>query len=205
MAQALRRRPTLSRIGRSVSRLHGVAHHGVAEQFTTTVRSGTPRPLEARQGPLSSFTQNKTDQDQEGSVLHVEPLDAVDGTPVVDIKPYAYGWDSIFSARSARPMIDSRLPPAEQLPDGLRIARHVHGEACPGIVIGVRATLGAGARLPHLRTAMPRPADSRPWTRRSCSSSATCTCSSGTRTARDPRAFRSAVLRAGKRCTTADT
>ena len=77
------------------------------------------------------------------SILHVEPLDAVDGTPVVDIKPYAYGWDCIFSARSARPMIDPRFASAELLADALRMARNFHGEACPGIVIGVRATLAA--------------------------------------------------------------
>jgi formylmethanofuran dehydrogenase subunit E len=82
---------------------------------------------------------------REGSTLHVEPLDAVDGTAVLDIKPYAYGWDCVFSARSARSMIDARLPFADGLADALRIAGNFHGDVCPGIVIGARATL-AGLR-----------------------------------------------------------
>jgi tRNA (Thr-GGU) A37 N-methylase len=35
----------------------------------------------------------------EGTVLHVRGLDAVDGTPVLDLKPYAPGQDSAKDVR----------------------------------------------------------------------------------------------------------
>ena len=38
----------------------------------------------------------------EGDLLRLERLDFVDGTPVIDIKRYSPGWDSIFSARTDR-------------------------------------------------------------------------------------------------------
>lgn len=80
---------------------------------------------------------------RDGATLQVDPLDAVDGTPVMDIKPYAYGWDSVFSASSRRPMVDSRLSPPDQLADAVRVAGNFHGDVCAGIVIGARATLAA--------------------------------------------------------------
>ena len=36
---------------------------------------------------------------REGNVLTVKGLDAVDGTPVIDIKPYLPGYDSVTRAR----------------------------------------------------------------------------------------------------------
>jgi tRNA-Thr(GGU) m(6)t(6)A37 methyltransferase TsaA len=78
---------------------------------------------------------------RDGSTLRVQPLDAVDGTPVIDIKPYAHGWDSVFSARSQRSIGDPRFTPADTLADVLRVAANFHGEVCAGIVIGARATI----------------------------------------------------------------
>jgi len=37
-----------------------------------------------------------------GNILRVEGLDAIDGTPVIDIKPYIPGYDSV---------IDTKVPP----------------------------------------------------------------------------------------------
>ena len=84
---------------------------------------------------------------REGNVLHVDPLDMVEGTPVIDIKPYSFGWDCIFSARSRRPLIDARIAPESVMEDCLRVAANFHGSSCPGIVIGVRETLAALRKL----------------------------------------------------------
>ena len=95
----------------------------------------------ARPNPLGLCVSSLVRRD--GPMLHVDPLDAVDGTPVVDLKPYAYGWDSVFSARSTRPTLDPLFPPADLLAHALRMARDFHGHVCSGIVIGVRAILAA--------------------------------------------------------------
>lgn len=39
---------------------------------------------------------------REGLRLHVDPLDLIDGTPVVDLKSYGPGMDGVFSARICR-------------------------------------------------------------------------------------------------------
>ena len=36
---------------------------------------------------------------RQGNILKVEGLDAIDGTPVIDIKPYIPGYDSVTNAR----------------------------------------------------------------------------------------------------------
>ena len=38
----------------------------------------------------------------EGRVVRLDRLDMIDGTPIVDIKRYSPGWNSIFSARTSR-------------------------------------------------------------------------------------------------------
>jgi len=37
--------------------------------------------------------------ERQGNILKVEGLDAIDGTPVIDIKPYIPGYDSVTDAR----------------------------------------------------------------------------------------------------------
>ncbi len=75
----------------------------------------------------------------EGSKLHLERLDLVDGTPIVDIKRYSPSWDCVFSARSSR---DLRFPDsADRRPvfDSMMVeAANFHGEACVGVAMGVR-------------------------------------------------------------------
>lgn len=44
---------------------------------------------------------------RDGCVLHVDPLDLADGTPVVDIKAYSPGWDTVFAAQR-----EQRVPTA---------------------------------------------------------------------------------------------
>jgi len=63
----------------------------------------------ARPNPIALSTTALLRRD--GLLLHVDPLDLVDGTPVVDIKSYSPGWDNVFSATSTR-----RLP-LHLLPD----------------------------------------------------------------------------------------
>jgi len=49
---------------------------------------------------------------REGLALRVEHLDLVDGTPVLDLKPYVPGWDGVFAARRRRNggRVDGHLP-----------------------------------------------------------------------------------------------
>jgi len=37
--------------------------------------------------------------ERQGNILRVEELDAIDGTPVIDIKPYIPGYDSVANAK----------------------------------------------------------------------------------------------------------
>jgi len=45
--------------------------------------------------------------ERQGNILRVEGLDAIDGTPVIDIKPYIPGYDSVANTR-VPPWITSR-------------------------------------------------------------------------------------------------
>lgn len=76
---------------------------------------------------------------REGNTLHVEQLDFVDGTPVVDIKRYSPGWDCILSARSSRDL--APLPdrnPKHLVDDMMAEASNFHGERCLGVALAVR-------------------------------------------------------------------
>lgn len=76
---------------------------------------------------------------REGNTLHVEQLDFVDGTPVVDIKRYSPGWDCIFSARSSRDAAAFHQRGVNHvLDDLLDEAAHFHGERCIGITLAAR-------------------------------------------------------------------
>jgi tRNA (adenine37-N6)-methyltransferase len=54
----------------------------------------------ARPNPLSLTACRVVDR--AGTVLTVEPLDLLDGTPVVDLKPYNPGWDDVSCATRER-------------------------------------------------------------------------------------------------------
>ena len=75
----------------------------------------------------------------EGWVVKLDRLDMIDGTPVVDIKRYSPGWDSIFSARTGR---DTEHPGNRTresfLRDMLFEAENFHGERCVGMALGAR-------------------------------------------------------------------
>ncbi len=75
----------------------------------------------------------------EGRVVRLDRLDMIDDTPIVDIKRYSPGWDSISSARTAR---DTEHPGERNrvsfLRDMLFEAENFHGERCVGAALGVR-------------------------------------------------------------------
>jgi tRNA-Thr(GGU) m(6)t(6)A37 methyltransferase TsaA len=76
---------------------------------------------------------------REGNRLFLANIDVIDGTPVLDIKPYSVGWDCIFSARNnSNYQIYQKLGRQEALEDMLRQAANFHGGSCVGISIGVR-------------------------------------------------------------------
>lgn len=84
----------------------------------------------------------------EGNRLIVSGLDAVDGTPVLDIKSY-YEGDIIFSPRT--PHIYA-LDPVMERNSLLGQALAHHQEACPELYLGVRMALVAEQRLGQLNT-----------------------------------------------------
>lgn len=47
---------------------------------------------------------------REGLRVHVDHLDLLDGTPLVDLKPYDPGWDGVFGARHPKRVRQSRIP-----------------------------------------------------------------------------------------------
>jgi tRNA-Thr(GGU) m(6)t(6)A37 methyltransferase TsaA len=86
--------------------------------------------------------------------LHLDRLDFIDGTPIVDIKRYSPAIDSVFAAYTSR---DAAFP-THDLPDELaRAAVNFHGEWCAGVAAGVvllteaLTTWGIAARHPDLR------------------------------------------------------
>lgn len=74
----------------------------------------------------------------EGNRLIVDPLELIDGTPVLDIKRYSVSWDCIFSARSSRDRYLIDLTGPERLAEFEREAANFHGERCPWVVSGAR-------------------------------------------------------------------
>ncbi len=71
--------------------------------------------------------------------LKVESLDLIDGTPVLDIKPYQTGWDCVFSATGHdRTEKIRKIGPDAYRAGLVREAVNYHGTLCPGVAIGVR-------------------------------------------------------------------
>lgn len=88
--------------------------------------------------------------ERRGLELLVADLDFMDGTPVVDVKPYCPGWDTVFSAVHRR-----RANPALQTDDILRefyrrdLVNHVGRDNGDGVesALAVEACLMATRRL----------------------------------------------------------
>lgn len=72
-------------------------------------------------------------------ILEVGSLDCIEGTPVIDIKPYQPGWDCVFSAtHHDRSVKIEKMGPSEYRQMLIREAVNYHGEWCPGAAIAVR-------------------------------------------------------------------
>ena len=74
--------------------------------------------------------------------LDLTYLDMIDGTPVLDIKPYQSRWDCIFSAITGdRTKKIGILGPAIYQESLVREAVGYHGEFCPGVAVAVRMAM----------------------------------------------------------------
>lgn len=72
-------------------------------------------------------------------ILDVDCIDCIDGTPVIDIKPYQPGWDCVFSATlHDRSEKIQKMGPAGYREMLIREAVNYHGEWCPGAAAAVR-------------------------------------------------------------------
>lgn len=72
----------------------------------------------------------------EGLSISVDLLDFLDGTPVVDLKPYFVTRDMIYSANNAR--IGRPASPEAMRASLLRQAVNFHGEQCADVELAVR-------------------------------------------------------------------
>lgn len=82
----------------------------------------------------------------DGNVLHVNGLDAVDGTPILDIKAY-FERDCVFSPKAPVLRPSSR---DTRWTDLVRLARQHHQELCDGLYLGARMSLIAEERIGKL-------------------------------------------------------
>jgi len=110
----------------------------------------------ARPNPLSLSATHLVKVD--GPLLYVEPLDLIDGSPVVDIKPYSAGWDAIFWARDTHSgYITQHMEEGDVLAELFREAFNFHGEKCAAIAVSAKLAydatqaLEASVRDVHLR------------------------------------------------------
>jgi tRNA-Thr(GGU) m(6)t(6)A37 methyltransferase TsaA len=86
--------------------------------------------------------------------LDVGYLDLVDGTPVLDIKPYQPGWDSVFSATTHdRSEKIYRMGDVRYRQTLMREAVSYHGEWCSGAATAVRLAERATPLFGDLRKA----------------------------------------------------
>jgi tRNA-Thr(GGU) m(6)t(6)A37 methyltransferase TsaA len=80
--------------------------------------------------------------------LTVSHLDLIDGTPVIDIKPYQTSWDCVMSARNPDRTEKILRTSRAQFQDGLvREAFNYHGELCAGLALAVRMAFRATSDL----------------------------------------------------------
>lgn len=87
---------------------------------------------------------------REGRFLELENVDVIDGTPVIDIKPYQVGWDCVFSATGHDRTEKIEKMGAEEYREGLiREAVNYHGELCPGLAVAVRIAEAATRIFMH--------------------------------------------------------
>ncbi len=81
-------------------------------------------------------------------LLYAESLDLIDGSPIVDIKPYSAGWDVVFWARDkhSRVAVQNAVP-KEACAALLREAYNFHGERCAAAALATRVMFDAASEL----------------------------------------------------------
>jgi tRNA-Thr(GGU) m(6)t(6)A37 methyltransferase TsaA len=72
----------------------------------------------------------------EGARIHVDRLDFIDGTPVIDVKPYFRSRDAIYSSRNLQ--IGRPRSPDAMLESLVYQAENFHGERCGPLALGAR-------------------------------------------------------------------
>ena len=83
-----------------------------------------------------------------GRYLFVWGLDVIDGTPILDIKPYQAGMDCIFSARNPdREEKIKKMQPGVFQDSLVQEAFNYHGERCIGLALAVRMAMVANLML----------------------------------------------------------
>ena len=83
-----------------------------------------------------------------GRHLYASGVDVVDGTPILDIKPYQAGMDCIFSAKNPdRTQKIKKMLPAEYKDSLVHEALNYHGERCIGLALAVRMAMVANLML----------------------------------------------------------
>jgi formylmethanofuran dehydrogenase subunit E len=128
-------------------------------QSDTSTYPGTLRGVFASRSPkrpnLIGITTVKLVR-RDGNLLHVQGLDAINGTPVLDIKNcdtsmFAYETDNnpVHQGKlKTSPRIDIRNEIHAKRYDNLMIkAAQMHGHFCPGLAMGVMAAVYAMNRL----------------------------------------------------------
>ncbi len=92
----------------------------------------------SRPNPISVSVVRLLGIPREG-ILDVENIDCIEGTPVIDIKPYQRGWDCVFSAtHHDRSDKIQKMGQSEYREMLIREAVNYHGEWCPGAAVAVR-------------------------------------------------------------------
>ncbi len=88
--------------------------------------------------------------ERDGTTVRVKGLDAIDGTPVLDIKPYAPSLDETEQQQVIREHVKAsprseimRLIRTHVLEELLLRAGELHGHFCPGLAMGVMAAAHA--------------------------------------------------------------
>ena len=118
-----------------------------AQRDRLTVHGKSGRPWQSQRGVFglrSSTRPNPLGLDiarlvrREDTVMHLERLDMIDQTPVVDIKRYSPGWDDVFAARTSRQLRPLPQPDSELVEMLLNEVEHFQGASTVGARRAVR-------------------------------------------------------------------
>lgn len=104
-----------------------------------------------RPSPIGLTTVELLERD--GNVLKVDGLDAIDGTPILDIKPFVPSLDTPDRREHPRRQIETAISKGDVESVLLR-AGESHGHFCPYLALGVRAGVHAMGELSARSTGM---------------------------------------------------